>query len=152
MSAWESWQLSERAGRAQAVLALIFLILGGAFFKAQVVDGAQFRLASEGSRLRPIPLPAPRGEIFDRNGLLIAENVPGYSIRLLATGEDSLRSVLTRLRAFVPADSVDVEKVVRLLTINEYKRRQSPVGVRITPRGFGKDWRYPITNRYREKF
>ncbi len=46
----------------------------------------------------------------------------------------------------------DVEKVVRLLTINEYKRRQSPVGVRITPRGFGKDWRYPITNRYREKF
>ena len=113
MSAWESWQLSERAGRAQAVLALIFLILGGAFFKAQVVDGAQFRLASEGSRLRPIPLPAPRGEIFDRNGLLIAENVPGYSIRLLATGEDSLRSVLTRLRAFVPADSVDVEKVVR---------------------------------------
>jgi len=58
-----------------------------------------------------------------------------------------------------PADIVargyeraDVEKVVRLLTINEYKRRQSPVGVRITPRGFGKDWRYPITNRYREKF
>ena len=46
----------------------------------------------------------------------------------------------------------DVERVVRLLTISEYKRRQSPVGVRITPRGFGKDWRYPITNRYRDKF
>ncbi|MBK7596712.1 MAG: penicillin-binding protein 2 [Gemmatimonadetes bacterium] len=121
MSAWESWQLSERAGRAQAVLALIFLILGGAFFKAQVVDGAQFRLASEGSRLRPIPLPAPRGEIFDRNGLLIAENVPGYSIRLLATSEDSLRSVLDRLRAFVPADSVNVEKVVRRWTATKYE-------------------------------
>ncbi len=46
----------------------------------------------------------------------------------------------------------DVERVVRLLTLSEYKRRQSPVGVRITPRGFGKDWRYPITNRYRDKF
>jgi len=46
----------------------------------------------------------------------------------------------------------DVERVVKLLTISEYKRRQAPVGVRITPRGFGKDWRYPITNRYREKF
>lgn len=46
----------------------------------------------------------------------------------------------------------DVERVVRLLTVSEYKRRQAPVGVRITPRGFGKDWRYPITNRYRDKF
>ncbi|MCA3133274.1 MAG: NAD+ synthase [Rhodocyclaceae bacterium] len=46
----------------------------------------------------------------------------------------------------------DVERVVRLLTLSEYKRRQAPVGVRITPRGFGKDWRFPITNRYRERF
>ncbi|WP_018150117.1 NAD+ synthase [Leeia oryzae] len=42
----------------------------------------------------------------------------------------------------------DVLRVVKLLKINEYKRRQAPVGVRITPRGFGKDWRYPITNGY----
>ncbi len=43
----------------------------------------------------------------------------------------------------------DVDKIVRLIHINEYKRRQAPVGIRITPRGFGKDWRYPITNKYR---
>lgn len=42
----------------------------------------------------------------------------------------------------------DVRRVVRLLKINEYKRRQAAVGVRITPRSFGKDWRYPITNRF----
>ncbi len=42
----------------------------------------------------------------------------------------------------------DVRKVVRLLKINEYKRRQAPVGPRITQRSFGKDWRYPITNRF----
>jgi NAD+ synthetase len=46
----------------------------------------------------------------------------------------------------------DVRRVVRLLRIAEYKRRQAPVGIRITPRGFGKDWRYPITNRYRDEF
>jgi len=46
----------------------------------------------------------------------------------------------------------DVQKVVRLLRIAEYKRRQAPIGIRITPRGFGKDWRYPITNRYRDPF
>ncbi len=43
----------------------------------------------------------------------------------------------------------DVEKVTRLIKINEYKRRQSPVGIRVTHRSFGKDWRYPITNKFR---
>ena len=43
----------------------------------------------------------------------------------------------------------DVERVTRLIKINEYKRRQAPVGVRVTHRSFGKDWRYPITNRFR---
>jgi NAD+ synthase (glutamine-hydrolysing) len=43
----------------------------------------------------------------------------------------------------------DVEKVTRLIQINEYKRRQSPIGVRITQRAFGRDWRYPITNKFR---
>ena len=43
----------------------------------------------------------------------------------------------------------DVERVVRLIRINEYKRRQAAVGPRLSRRGFGKDWRYPITNRFR---
>ena len=46
-------------------------------------------------------------------------------------------------------ERADVEKVTRLLKLNEYKRRQSPVGIRVTHRSFGKDWRYPITNKFR---
>ena len=42
----------------------------------------------------------------------------------------------------------DVDRVVRLIRLNEYKRRQAAVGPRVTPRGFGKDWRYPIAARY----
>lgn len=45
--------------------------------------------------------------------------------------------------------AADVERVTRLIKINEYKRRQAPVGIRVTHRSFGKDWRYPITNRFR---
>ena len=48
---------------------------------------------------------------------------------------------------FSPAD---VRRVVELIRRSEYKRRQAPPGVRITLRGFGKDWRYPITSRYRD--
>jgi NAD+ synthase (glutamine-hydrolysing) len=42
-----------------------------------------------------------------------------------------------------------VERIARLVRINEYKRRQAPVGIRVTHRGFGKDWRYPITGKFR---
>ncbi len=45
--------------------------------------------------------------------------------------------------------ATDVERVTRLIKINEYKRRQSPVGIRITHRAFGRDWRYPITSKFR---
>jgi NAD+ synthase (glutamine-hydrolysing) len=47
-------------------------------------------------------------------------------------------------------DKAVVERITHLMKINEYKRRQSPVGIRITPRGFGRDWRYPITSKFRD--
>lgn len=46
-------------------------------------------------------------------------------------------------------DRATVERVVRLISLNEYKRRQAPIGIRITHRSFGKDWRYPITSKFR---
>jgi NAD+ synthase (glutamine-hydrolysing) len=44
-----------------------------------------------------------------------------------------------------------VRRVVRMVDANEYKRRQGPIGVKITPRAFGRDWRLPIVNRFRER-
>ena len=61
--------------------------------------------------------------------------------------DESPREIIARGYA-----EADVRRVVRLLRIAEYKRRQAPVGIRVTQRGFGKDWRYPITNRYRDEF
>jgi NAD+ synthase (glutamine-hydrolysing) len=46
-------------------------------------------------------------------------------------------------------DRATVERVTRLIKVNEYKRRQAPVGIRITHRAFGRDWRYPITSKFR---
>ena len=45
-------------------------------------------------------------------------------------------------------DRAVVERVARLIRLNEYKRRQAPVGIRVTHRSFGKDWRYPITSKF----
>jgi NAD+ synthase (glutamine-hydrolysing) len=46
-------------------------------------------------------------------------------------------------------DRAIVERVTKLIKLNEYKRRQAPVGIRVTHRSFGKDWRYPITSKFR---
>ncbi|MCM2252148.1 MAG: NAD+ synthase [Ramlibacter sp.] len=46
-------------------------------------------------------------------------------------------------------DRAVVERVARLIRVNEYKRRQAPVGIRVTHRSFGKDWRYPITGKFK---
>ncbi len=48
-------------------------------------------------------------------------------------------------------DEKTVRRVVAMINQNEYKRRQGPIGVKITPRAFGRDWRLPIVNRFREK-
>jgi NAD+ synthase (glutamine-hydrolysing) len=48
-------------------------------------------------------------------------------------------------------DADTVRRVVRMVDGAEYKRRQGPIGVKITPRAFGRDWRLPIVNRFRER-
>ena len=55
-----------------------------------------------------------------------------------------------KIEAAIKTDML--ERVVRLVRLSEYKRRQAPVGIRITPRGFGKDWRFPITNKFRHRY
>jgi NAD+ synthetase len=102
-------------------------------------------------------------------GRVIPERIitrpPSAELRADQTDQDSLPPypVLDAiLEAYVeqnrsPAEIValgfpaeDVRRVVRMIKIAEYKRRQSAVGIRITPRGFGKDWRYPITSAWNE--
>lgn len=113
MNGFDSYRVRERADIARLVLVSAFLVLAGAFFRTQIIQHEKFQLRAETNRLRPIPLAPPRGAIFDRNGEIIAENVPGYSVKVLAPSADSLRAVLTRMARFVPLDTADAADVVR---------------------------------------
>src|SRR6185503_1698871 len=101
-------------GRAASVIVcgvLVFLL--SAFFRTQVLKNEQLLLQSEENRLRQIPLPAPRGIIYDRNGKIIADNVVGYSVSLLGiASEDSLRANLTRLRGTIEMTQRQIEQAV----------------------------------------
>jgi NAD+ synthase (glutamine-hydrolysing) len=94
----------------------------------------------------------------------ILTRAPSAELRPNQTDQDSLPpyEVLDPIIAaymendMSPADIVaqgfrveDVKRIVELIHRNEYKRRQAPVGIRVSHRSFGKDWRYPITSRFR---
>src|SRR5689334_9116398 len=104
----------QRRGRtATIILAGAFTFLAAAFFRTQILENAEYVLQSEENRLREVPLPAPRGTIYDRNGKIIAENVVGYSVSLLAPTEDSLRSAMTRLSTTIPLTPYEMNKAVQ---------------------------------------
>ncbi|HEY0529816.1 MAG TPA: penicillin-binding protein 2 [Gemmatimonadaceae bacterium] len=94
-------------------LALGFVLLVGAFFKTQVIQNRQYVMQSEENRLRPIPLPAPRGIIYDRTGAVIAENLPAYSVSVTAPNVDSLRSALAQLAPTLQLTPNDISQAVR---------------------------------------
>ncbi len=109
------------------------------------------RAAATAGAQRPIPLS-------------ILERAPTAELRANQRDEDSLPPypVLDRiLEGYVELDrsseqliaqglgAADVERTIRLVDLAEYKRRQAPPGIKITPRAFGRDRRMPITNRYR---
>ncbi|MEP6989468.1 MAG: penicillin-binding protein 2 [bacterium] len=105
-----------RRGRVAMLLiaGVLFFLMGG-FFRSQVVMHEKYALQSETNRMREIPLPAPRGVIYDRNGKVIADNVVGYSVSVLALREDTLRSILTRLGDVIPITPHQVDQAVRRL-------------------------------------
>jgi len=77
-----------------------------------------------------------------------SDSLPDYDLldRILKGYVEQDKSVAQLTGQGLPKDVVD--KVVRMVDRNEYKRRLSPPGIRITPKAFGKDRRLPITNRY----
>jgi NAD+ synthase (glutamine-hydrolysing) len=77
------------------------------------------------------------------------ESLPPYEVLdgILALYMEDDRSVEDIVAAGYSREVV--ERVTGLIKLNEYKRRQAPVGIRITHRAFGRDWRYPITSRFR---
>jgi NAD+ synthase (glutamine-hydrolysing) len=121
--------------------------------KTTVFKLARWRNANDpfGKGLNPIPdriiTRPPSAEL--RPDQVDQDSLPPYEI---------LDGILTRymendqgIEEIVAAgfERAVVERVARLVRINEYKRRQAPVGIRVTHRGFGKDWRYPITGKFR---
>ncbi|GAB4173137.1 MAG: NAD+ synthase [Rhodocyclaceae bacterium] len=114
-----------------------------------------YRLARHRNRIAPV-IPAstleraPSAEL--KPDQTDQDTLPPYEIldaiiEAYMERDESPREIIAR--GYSPED---VRRVVGMLKRSEYKRRQAPVGIRVTRRGFGKDWRYPITSRYADEW
>ena len=115
----------QRATGALGVVVVVLGLLALQFFRVQMLQSNDYMLQSESNRLRPLPVAAPRGTIFDRNGLVMADNVPGYVIYVLRESRESTRETLESLRPHLGLSDERIE-----ILMQQY-RRWEPLVVEI---------------------
>lgn len=101
------------------VMWLVLTSLVFAFFHTQIMRNPAYAMQSERNRLRPLLLTAPRGTVVDRDGRIIADNLPGYALSLLPAPRDSIQSTLQRLRGYLELSDADIDALLS-------KQRRAP--------------------------
>ena len=92
------------------ILFVLLTTLGGRLFSLQVGAHEHFTTLSENNRLRIEPIPPTRGLIFDRNGVLLAENRPAYQLEVTVEQAGDLDQLLERLARLVDLSTLEIER------------------------------------------
>jgi penicillin-binding protein 2 len=101
-----------RATLAMILVAVAIASVAAAFYRTQVIRAEDFSLRSDENRLRLIPIPAPRGTVYDRNGELIAETLVSYALYLERGPLDSARVRLQTVAPFLELDSARIDDLM----------------------------------------
>lgn len=116
--------------RAVTALALIIAALLGVFARAfwlQVSNHEHYSTLSRNNRVKLVPIPPTRGLIFDRNGVVLAENIPSFSLEVIPEQVDDIDETLAGLRGLIQISDSDIEHFQRLL---QQKRRFDSIPLR----------------------
>ncbi|MCD7098315.1 penicillin-binding protein 2 [Stenotrophomonas sp. MMGLT7] len=109
----EAEQFRRRAALGFAVVLLALLGLGGWYFKLQVLDHDIYATRSEANRIKPKPVVPGRGMIYDRNGRLLAENVPAFRLDVTPDKVADMDALLAGLGKVVALSPEDIERFNR---------------------------------------
>ncbi len=116
--------------RSLAALALVILALltvTGRFFYLQVINYQELKARSEANRIKTAPLPPARGLIYDRNGVLLADNLPTYRLEVIPEKVSHLQQALDELAGFIPLNEADREKIQQQL---RYSKAFKPIVIK----------------------
>lgn len=118
--------------QARSLVAILFVIialsvLAGRFFYLQVLKHSELKARSEANRIKVTPLPPARGLIYDRNGVLLADNLPTYRLEVIPEKVHNLQDALDKLARFIAIDASDREKIRQQL---RYSKAFRPITVK----------------------
>ncbi len=105
------------AARLLALLVVVVTMTGLLVWRMidlQVIDSARYSELAKNNRVRISPLPPPRGLIYDRNGALIAENLPSFSLEITPSLAGNLGNTIQRLRKIIDISEEDIQKFNKL--------------------------------------
>lgn len=102
-----------RSLAVRAVITVLVAVLGTALFRLQVLRGDEYALVSKNNRLRPVPVPAPRGTIYDRHGKVVAGSLPGYQVMLMPAPMDSMDAQIARLTPILGLSEANIARAKR---------------------------------------
>jgi penicillin-binding protein 2 len=122
--------------RFRIILAIVFIavlfgVLVGRFSYLQVYRFTEFHAQAEDNRIAVVPVPPPRGLIFDRNGVLLAENVSGFTVEITPDQVSNLEQTIEEIASIIEIRDKDRKRFKRLL--DEAKNYDSiPLKVKLT--------------------
>ncbi|RMD69126.1 MAG: penicillin-binding protein 2 [Gammaproteobacteria bacterium] len=110
----ESSLIRSRLAFIVALCILCFAALLARLFFLQVVHYQHFATLSKDNRIKVLPIPPTRGLIFDRHGVLLAENVPTFQLEIVPEDAGDVADTLSRLKAVIPFTEEDEKRFYRL--------------------------------------
>jgi penicillin-binding protein 2 len=105
--------LQRRLAVVQTLLVIVVVLLAAYFWHLQVLRGRYYRELAENNRLRTVTLPAPRGQLFDRRGRILAENRSSFNVVVTTEQRGELAAALERLSELMEFDPAQVQERLR---------------------------------------
>ncbi len=99
-------------------LAMLFLFVG--LVKLQVVEHAELARQSESNRIRIVPIPPRRGNVYDRDGRVIIDNRPSYTVSVVVA-EEVLGKTLNNLASIIDLDTTQIQKRIKKNLVSRYQ-------------------------------
>ncbi|EGV51112.1 penicillin-binding protein 2 [endosymbiont of Riftia pachyptila (vent Ph05)] len=111
---YESQLFINRSIAAAIIVTLMLLLLGVRMVYLQVVSHEHYTTLSKDNRVKLQPLPPTRGLIYDRNGVILAQNLPAYSLEITPEKVESLEQTIEQLALILPISEEDRRRFKKL--------------------------------------
>lgn len=119
----DTQNLGARIGTIQIIVFVLLTLLGIRLYFLQIVKGEYYSERAENQRIRLIPIPAPRGAIFDRDGVLLVDSRPTYNVTLT---REPIRNIDIKTRLDEYAEGLRIDKEFLEERLSPLKDKRQP--------------------------